>query len=382
MALWIAASLAVACAPRTWTRPSVGAREHERVFVAVRDTPILGVGSGRCADVAAQRSTRIIPAATTVVIDAHGPSWEAEGLTDHCRSLVPIHGVPELISLDDLARPGSPAFDALRTGATAAVVYGRGEPEHATVLGDGREIELAEGVGVSVIGRTGPAEGVPMMGTVAALEDGTVVWSPFLMITDDPSWRTARRVEDTCQALDRAWSGYPELPPIESLLASPDASRVFRMSVAERRLASVSAEDGEDHRYLVQSVTGSLLLRSSRALVGPLVMGLDPRRFLVRPTARVVDVGLVRALELEIVFSSVPCAFDAELADSLPPTAPVPPAPSSGGEMTTEPVATPEAPAQPERRIPCVYDRAEDRYRECHHMAAGRCVHFGAWCEP
>jgi hypothetical protein len=42
------------------------------------------------------------------------------------------------------------------------------------------------------------------------------------------------------------------------------------------------------------------------------------RNLLVRPTGRVVDVGLVKAVELEVVYAWFSCFYDASLARNAP----------------------------------------------------------------
>jgi hypothetical protein len=220
-----------------------------------------------------------------------------------------------IVSLGDLARPPSAAFDALVRDAPAAVVYGRGAPEHVTALPDGRDLTLPEGTRLRLIGRSG-ANAFTTRGTVAALDDGTVVWGPFLMTSEDPSWREQRAHADACAAIESTRAGYPAIPGTAQLMATPPESQgtIFRMSPSTADLVAVPSTEHAAYRYVFNDATGPMVLNAREALLGPHLIGSEARDLLVRATGQVVEVGLLRALELEIVYARFPCFFDAALA--------------------------------------------------------------------
>jgi hypothetical protein len=306
------------CGPKLWLRPAdfePHAPEHLRVHITVKDTPTYFYDeypAFSCANLQARKSEKILPAGQTIVVEPWSGRWLLEGLTDECRDLVPIHVSREgtqLIPGSAIARPGTAGFDALARLGRPAVIFGRGTPEDVTVLRDGKTLQLPKGTPVTVLGDSSS------MGKVAALEDGQVIWSRFLMISEDPNWRDQDAFNQRCLALGRTVSSFPALPGITALVASLDQAKnhVYQLTVYAPKLVAVPAADGAAFRYLFSEPTGSTVLRSQKLLVSRNIMGDPNRQLLVKPTGRVVDVGLVRAVELEIVYSNFPCFFDASL---------------------------------------------------------------------
>jgi hypothetical protein len=81
-------------------------------------------------------------------------------------------------------------------------------------------------------------------------------------------------------------------------MAAMESSRgkMFRL-FAGAALSKVPAGDGAAFRYVWNDVTGPMVLRSPESLLG------GGRKLEVTPTGRMVKVGLVDALELEIVYA-------------------------------------------------------------------------------
>ncbi|MFT3837929.1 MAG: hypothetical protein QM723_13140 [Myxococcaceae bacterium] len=293
--------LSLACPPSRWTRPGPESLlEHQRVYLTARPTSIYYT-IGPCS---ALKPAGQAPTGMFVKIETARPQWTSDGLTDLCRSLLPIHissSGTELVAADDLTQPGAREFEALVAAGRPAVVNG---PNASTGedLRDGHPIELLPGTPVTLIGRPQGSN----YGWVARLQDGRTFWQPFSTLTEDPHWREAIRRNEECAATSRTWSSYPPLPSIAALMQSTgvDRSHVYRLAFHTRDVESVPPVGKWAGRYVLQTLTGPLVLNSLNLTSDG---GSQTRELLVRATGRLVDVGLIHGLEMDVLFSSFPC---------------------------------------------------------------------------